>query len=332
MKLTSVCGLLAASFVLACGQHADSDRPQLAFVTNGIASFWTIAAAGVNQAAADLDVDCHVHMPAGGIVDQKSIVEDLLTRGVDGFAISPIDGVNQADLINEACERTHVITQDSDAPGTQRLCYVGMDNYVAGRECGKLVKEALPDGGSIMLFIGRLEQDNARRRRQGVIDELLERDFDSARYDVPGEVIQGDKYTILDTRTDQFDRTRAKGNAEDALAAYPDLAAMVGLFAYNPPACLEALRAAGKLGEVKVIAFDEADETLQGILDDEVYGTVVQDPYRYGYESVRILTALAQGDRSVLPESGFLDVPARSIRKPDVRAFWDELNELTKAE
>ena len=38
--------------------------------------------------------------------------------------------------------------------------------------CGKLVKEALLDGGSVMIFIGRLEQDNSKRRRQGVIDEF----------------------------------------------------------------------------------------------------------------------------------------------------------------
>ena len=51
-----------------------------------------------------------------------------------------------------------------------------MSNYDAGRLCGKLVKEALPKGGKIMIFIGRLEQDNAKLRRQGVIDEIAGRD------------------------------------------------------------------------------------------------------------------------------------------------------------
>ena len=60
--------------------------------------------------------------------------------------------------------------------------YIGMDNYKAGRMCGELVKEALPDGGNVMLFIGRLEQDNSKYRRQGVIDELLDRDRDAQYY------------------------------------------------------------------------------------------------------------------------------------------------------
>lgn len=300
----------------------------MAFVTNGIASFWTIANAGVRAAATEFDVEAVFKAP-NDVADQKRIVEELLTLDVDGIAISPIDGVNLASLIDEACARTHVITHDSDAPGTKRLCYVGMDNYTAGRECGKLLKEAMPDGGSVMLFVGRLEQNNARLRRQGIIDELLDRSVDSTRYDEPGQVSKGERYTVLDTRTDQFDTSRAKSNAEDALALHPDLGAMIGLFAYNTPSCLEALSAAGKLGQVRVVGFDEDDRTLQGILDGDVHGTVTQQPYRYGYESVRILAALARGEDPV-PADGFVDVPARVVRKADCQEFWDELKRLVE--
>ena len=56
--------------------------------------------------------------------------------------------------------------------------------------------------------------------------------------------------------------------------------------------CLEAIKEAGKTGQIQIIAFDEEAPTLQGIIDGHIYGTVVQNPYRYGYESVRILAAL----------------------------------------
>ncbi len=325
---------LAAAFALvvfpACRDSDAGGRPRLAYVTNGVDPFWTIAAAGVKAGAKEFDVRCDVKMPANGIVDQKRIVEELLAIGVDGIAISPIDGVNQAELVNEACGRTRVITHDSDAPGTERLCFVGMDNYLAGRECGKLVKEARPEGGSVMLFVGRLEQDNARKRRQGIIDELLDRSVDAGRYDGPGPPLAGERFTILDTRTDQFDYARAKSNAEDALSLHPDLGVMVGLFAYNAPACVEALRGAGRLGQVKIVAFDEADATLQGILDGHVYGTVTQQPYQYGYESVRILAGLARG-QDVLPPDGVVDVPVRVVRAENCRTFWDELKSLVES-
>jgi ribose transport system substrate-binding protein len=305
---------------------SSGEKPRVAYVTNGDASFWDIAAAGAKAAGEKLSADVTIHKP-GNITDQKRIVEDLMTRGADGIAISPIDPANQTSLINEAAAATKVITHDSDAPKSKRLCYIGMDNYIAGRMCGKLVKEALPKGGKLAIFIGRLEQDNARRRRQGVIDELLGRSSDPTRYDAPGSVIKNAKYNIVGTYTDQFDRAKAKANAEDVLSRHPDLAGMVGLFAYNPPACLQALKGAGKTGKIKLIAFDEADETLQAIKEGICHGTVVQNPYMYGFESVRILTALAKDDQSVLPKGGFLDIPARQIRKDKVDEFWADLKE-----
>ncbi len=306
-------------------------KPKIAYITNGVDPFWNTAAAGVKAAAKQFDADADVYMPAKGLIDQKRFIESLLAAGVDGIAISPIDAKNQVDLINEASRVTKVITHDSDAPDSQRLCFVGMDNYKAGRAAGKLIKEAVPNGGKVMLFVGRLEQLNAQQRRQGIIDELLDRPEQALNrlvVDPPGKPLVGAKYNVLDTRTDNFDYARAKANAEDAITSVPDLACMVGLFGYNPPNCLEALKSAGKTGQIKLVAFDENAPTLQGIIDGHIHGTVSQQPYFYGFESVRILAGLARGDQSVLPKGGFLEVPIVQVRKDSVDKFWVELKKL----
>ncbi|QDT43773.1 D-ribose-binding periplasmic protein precursor [Gimesia alba] len=332
--------LLSISFLFAgCNQQKgnessdatgskSAEKNDVAFVTNGIASFWVIAQKGAEKAGEDLDVNVEVRMPPKGVTDQKRMVQELLAQGIDGIAISPIDPDNQNDLLQEIADNSILVTQDSDAPESPRQCYIGMDNYKAGRMCGELVKEALPDGGEIMLFVGRLGQANAKLRRQGVIDELMDRSHDNTRYDEPGKVIKNEKYTILDTRLDDFDFPQAKANAQDAIANNPDLKGMVGLFAYNPPLCLEAIRDAGKLNEIKVISFDEDETSLQGIVDGTVEGTVVQNPYQYGYESVRVLNALANGDKSVIPENKIIHIPARKITKDNVKEFWAELKSL----
>jgi ribose transport system substrate-binding protein len=303
-------------------------RPGVAYVTNGVASFWVIAESGVKQGGQEFDADVQVLMPAEGISDQKRMIEDLLTKGVDGIAVSPIDPTNQTELLNRAAKYAHVITHDSDAPDSDRECYIGMDNYLAGRMCGELVKEAMPDGGKLAIFVGRLEQDNARRRRQGVIDSILERSADAMRFDPPDAEIQQGKWHIVGTYTDQFDRAQGKANAEDAMSRHPDLGGMVGLFAYNPPLLLEALKQGGKLGKVQVVAFDEADETLQGIQDGVVHGTVVQNPFEYGRQSVRVLAGLSRGQSLAelgIPDSGILNIEARQVRRDNVDAFWAEL-------
>ena len=305
-------------------------RPLIGFVTNGIDPFWSIAEAGAHAAGKEFDVTVEVKMPPadGRIAQQKRMIEELLTLGASGIAVSPIKPEDQLDILNSIGEQCHFVTHDADAPASNRLAYIGMSNYDAGRLCGKLVKEAIPDGGELMIFVGSLDQLNARQRRQGLIDELLDRSNDPTRYDAPNVgVLKGTKYTILDTRTDGFDKAIAKSLVEEAITKYPEMDLMVGLFAYNPPQMLAALKEADKLNKIKVVGFDEADATLQAILDGTCVGTIVQDPYRYGYESVRILAGLSRDDKSVLPPNGFLDIKARIIRKDNAKQFWDELKQ-----
>jgi ribose transport system substrate-binding protein len=318
-------GLGLALILSGCGEKK-AERSKFAVVTTGVASFWDICKIGAEKAGADLDVDVEVLMPNGG-VEQKSKMEDLLSRGVDGIAAAVIDPINQSEFFDEVAERVEFITVDTDAPDSKRKVYIGVDNYDAGRMCGQLVKEALPEGGQVILFIGRLEQDNSKRRRQGVIDELLDRSRDPSRYDAPGAPVKGEKYTVLATLTDQFDRAKGKANAEDMLTKYPKVGCMVGLFAYNPPLILEALSQAKRLNTVKVVGFDEEDVTLQAIVDGTVHGTVVQNPYEYGYQSVKVLKALFEGDDSMIPTNKFINIPARQIRKDTVTEFWADLNE-----
>jgi ribose transport system substrate-binding protein len=317
----NICGL-----ALGCkGSSPASSSPHIAYITNGVASFWTIARVGAEKAGRDLQVKVSVHMPAEGIADQKRIVEDLLVRGVDGIAISLIDAQNQTSFINEVSTHTKLITQDADAPQSKRLAYVGMDNYRAGRMLGELIAKTLPNGGSLAILVGRIEQDNARKRRQGVIDQVLGRSYDPDRFDPPGQELKGEAFSVLVTLTDQFDRVKAKSNCEDVMLRHQELTGIVGLFAYNIPACLEALKHSSSPHSVKLFAFDEADEVLQAIQDGKVVGTVVQNPFEYGYQSVKLLRDIVGGKADAIPPSTFIDIPARLVDSSNVSEFWSDL-------
>ena len=333
--LPAVCLLFATALGAGCDGGGGSSEsatklPRVAYITNGIDPFWDTAVAGARVGAKEFNLEVEAHKPAQGVTDQNRIIESLIAKRIDGMAISPIDAAGQVELINTACEQTKVITHDSDAPQTKRLCFIGVNNYKAGRQVGQLVKEAMPGGGSVMIFVGRLEQLNAQERRQGVIDELLDRpvqDLKAMKFDPQGAQLKGDKYSILDTRTDGFKYERAKGNAEEAITRYPDLGCMVGLFAYNPPQCLAAIKGAGKVGQIKLVGFDEQDATLEGIKEGSVYGTVSQQPFRYGRESMRILAGLVKGDNSVLPPNGYLELEGVVVKKDNVDQFWTELKQ-----
>lgn len=341
--LNIVCSLLAVAFLSACGDGSNSGqgnggnsgekKVRIVFVTNGVDPFWNIAENGALAAAKELNVDVEVYMPPKAtITEQKEFLENKLTLGVDGVAISPIKPEAQNGFLNEVAKETNLVTHDSDAPDSDRLMFIGMDNYKAGRAAGKLVKEAIPEGGKVMLFVGRLDQLNARQRRQGIIDELLDEPMQSGlnMTQTPNDgPVSNDKYTILDTRTDNFQAEKAKANAEDAISLYPDLDCMVGLFAYNIPNCLQAVKQADKVGTIKLVSFDENRATLEGIKAGEVHGTISQQPYEYGFQSVKILTALAKGDKSVLREDKYLEVGIVEVRQDNVASFAEKVAELS---
>jgi ribose transport system substrate-binding protein len=252
-------------------------------------------------------------MPAQGTPEeQKAIVDGLLADGVKAIAISPKDPANQTTYLNEVADKAILITQDSDAPESKRTVYIGTDNVAAGKQAGELVKEVLPAGGKIVLFVGTTDQANAKERIQGVKDAL-----------------KGTNITVVDTRTDNFDQAKAKTNVTEILSANPDIVGMVGLFAYNAPAIVSALKDAGKLGKIKIVAFDEQDETLQAIKDGHVAGTVVQQPYEFGYQSVKMMSALLKGEKPEIPENKQIIVPTKVIKQTDVDTFWAELKKLT---
>lgn len=151
------------------------NRVKVGFVSNNPAEFWNIAEAGTRKAAEEFNVEVLFRRPkTPTAAAQKEIIEDLLTQGVKAIAISVIDPVNQHDFLNEIADRVPLITQDNDAPNTKRKCYIGTDNYEAGKAVGKLVQEVLPEGGKIAIFVGQPDPINAKQRRQGVLDQLAD--------------------------------------------------------------------------------------------------------------------------------------------------------------
>lgn len=345
--------LVSLSFVASCGTRgsatiAGGPPVKVAFVTNNPEEFWTIAEAGAKQAQKDTGVQLIFKRPdPGDAAVQKEIIDTLVNQGVQAIAVSVIDPVNQAAYLDEVAAKVKLLAVDNDAPTTKRVAYIGTDNYSAGRAVGKLIKEAMPEGGVIAIFVGQLAALNARQRRQGVIDEIAGRprlpNIDDFTPSPDGET--HGKYRFH-TRT-YLDQPEGAGKAkENAVNALTELAnepnvCMVGLWAYNPPAILSAVKDKDKLGKIKIVGFDEMEATLDGISDGHVYATVVQQPYQFGYQSVKLLGELVRNPQAAASQKPIQYVPHRIIMKDDapgkegepkreaVEPFRKELRKLT---
>ena len=257
-------GVACMAFLAQAGCNQDrssapeSTRPRLVFITTGTNSFWQDAAAGIEAAANDFKAQFEIVSHAASMLDE---------RDTDGLAFTPINGAAQ------------LVGADG------RVCFVGVDHYKAGRKAAALAREALPDGGKILIFSQTPDYNASQERRQGIMDELAD-----------------PKFLI------------SEASGKTAFSQHLEVAVMICLSARDAAFCRDTLCARDRLDRVKVIAL-EADSFIREALDaGEVYGAITSQPYQYGYHAVRVLAGLARGDTSVLPRSGFLDLPLVVLR------------------
>jgi ribose transport system substrate-binding protein len=250
-------------------------------------AFWSLLRRGGElcaEAAGNLNLEfCFVTNAT--VEAQQQILRSLIEDGVDGIAVSPIDGEEQIAVLNEIAAKTLLVCVDSDAVGSKRVCYIGSDNVAAGRQAADLIKAALPEGGKIALFAGHVAAQNASERIEGIQGELT-----------------GSNIQIVDILEDGGRKEVAMKNVEETMARHPDLVGMVGIYGYDGPAILATLRKAGRVGEIKIVCFDDYDETMAGVAAGEIYGTVVQRPFEMGLKAIYAMEHYLAGDKSHLAE------------------------------
>lgn len=306
---TRISALALVAALMATSAPAE-DKKTLVFVVNGASDFWKLAEAGVNKAQEELpayDLQFKYPEQAAAAIQQR-LMDDLVAAGASAIMVSAVDPKSSTEALNRIGSQVPLFTTDSDAPDTNRVAYIGSSNTDAGKQAGEIAKKAMPDGGKCIGFVGLLGADNARERIEGMKSAL-----------------EGSKVELIDVRGDDIDMTRAKRNVEDALVANPDITCMVGFYSYNPPRIYEVLKEAGKLGQITVVAFDEDPITLGGVKEGTIAGTVVQQPYEWGYEGMKLMAAHLEGDDSGIPADKLVIIPAKIIDKDNVDAFEAEL-------
>ena len=310
MKKTTplLLALCVAALLQGCdkGNQPTNATPQkklrLGFVANNANDYWSILRVGCDFAVSELgDVDLIFRTPKDHTAAaQQEIISQMIADGLDGIAVSPIDAEKQTESLNSIPTSVLLICADSDAPKSRRLCYIGTDNVAAGKQAAELLKAALPQGGKIVLFVGYPNAQNVAERVEGIKTSLA-----------------GSSLEIVETLADEQKVPVAQKNAEDVLVKYPDLAGMVGLNSYTGPAIFQAVRSAGKAGQVKIVCFDEESDTLAGIAAGDIYGTVGQKPFWIGRKTISGMRNYLRGDKTQLATGGIF-VPTRVVTKDNV--------------
>jgi ribose transport system substrate-binding protein len=312
----SIAALSAALLVSAVSTTAHAaDKKHLYFVANGAVDFWKLAEAGMRKAQSELpNYTLEMKYPEqSSAAVQNRLLDDLVANGAAGIIISSVDPKTQTDELNKVAGQTLLATTDGDAPDTKRAFYLGSSNFDAGKQAAQILTKAMPNGGKCVAFAGLPGADLAVQRMKGMKEGL-----------------KNTKITIDSVRSDEMDQARAQSNAADILTARKDVNCMIGIFAYNTPQITLALQQSGRVGQVTVVGFDNDQGTLNGIKQGAVAGTVVQQPYQWGYLGMKYMARYVEGDRSFIPKDHMIIVPTQIIDKSNVDGFIEQVKTWMK--
>ena len=318
-RLPLLLSMIAAILAVGCSSDrkpaapvagAAADKPaattetkprRFIFITNGDDPFWDALLSGLKEgeqrfgcAASGITVARDVNN--GSAEGQIERLRQYATQDdVAGIAISVIQADNQS-IVEEMkklrAKGVKVITVDGDVNRDTfrdaRSYYIGTDNVVGGRTLGTATRALLEakgakDGGYVQ-FAGFTDNDNARSRMNGVKEAI------------------GPAYTERDRMADEMDLPRARDNVRNATQNHKDLAALVGIWAYNAPAIADVVTESGTRDKYVIATFDAQDLAIGHMEKGRIDVMVVQNPFEMGVRTVRVLKAMVEDDKPVLDE------------------------------
>lgn len=328
--IAAVVAIAAAFWYRQTVMQPPAPRPMgsVVVVTGGPGPYWQTIANGARAAAKECDVEVRIENPQNdeNVNQQTEILAKLDLTNVAGVAVSPLDAEGQTSLINKIADQAVVVTLDSDAPESMRDTYIGTHNYAAGKRAAELVKEAVPEGGKLVVVLANLTKNNMLERREG-FETAIEK---AASQDAATDV----KYQVVDYLVDEGNEEKCRELLTGALEAHPDLACVVGMNGYHGPLLLELFKSQDRLGQIKLITFDDEPETLAGVEAGEIYATVAQDPFLYGYKAVERLAMVCRGSDGLRPlqkVKSTYSVNTQTIRQDNVADFRQQVKERVEA-
>jgi ribose/xylose/arabinose/galactoside ABC-type transport system permease subunit/DNA-binding LacI/PurR family transcriptional regulator len=282
---------LAALLLVGCG--GGEARSTFALVPKAMSNpFFDQARDGCRAAEAELpDVEC-LYVGPGEHDEQAQveIVQDLVTRRVDGIAVAPSNAPAIARALVRAREAgIPVLTWDSDLlpeDRALRASYVGTRNRDIGVAQAEILLRMKPGGGTLCIQSGGPAAANHNERIQGIRETLAGRGWSEA---AGCPVYSHDDFPL------------AVVQLEEVLARHPDLGAFVTTGGF--PQYVEAAyrRVVAKhldrirSGATLIVAADTLPMQMAILRDGLSHAQVGQRPFEMGRRAMHLLRDLRDG-------------------------------------
>jgi ribose transport system substrate-binding protein len=304
------CGSCDADDTAGTSAGGDVEPRVIAVIPKGTThEFWKSVHAGAIEAGRALGVEILWQGPLreDDRSEQVRVVEDMISRGVAGIVLAPLDDTALVPPAREAVtEGIPVAIIDSDLSWDGRVSFIATDNREGGRVAGRRLGELLEGHGKALMMRYQEGSASTNEREEGFLEVM--------RAEFPGiELVSTNQYGGATTET-------AYSTGENLLVGFPDVN---GVFAPNESTTfgmLRALRDANKGGVIKLVGFDSSTSLVEGLEAGDVHGLVVQNPFRMGELGVRTMVAHLEG-QEVEPriDTGATLVTRENVSTPEIR-------------
>ncbi len=268
--------------------------------------FFNVIAESMKAEAAKHGYEVLVVSGEFDVARQQNQVKDFIVRKCVAIVLCPCDSRSIVPAIHEAHNAgipvftADIAVMDDTAPVT---AHIATDNLQGGRLAGEAMIEALGEQGGKVVILDFRQAESCIMRVRGFKEVIAAHNAATGSEvirivaELPGDGMKDKGYRMT----------------EDALQAHPDLA---GIFAINDPSALGAIGAlqnAGKMDQVKIIAFDGQPEGKEAIRDGLIYADPIQFPDQIGIKTVQAIVRYLEGE----PVDKQLLIPTQLYRKED---------------
>lgn len=283
--LALICGILTLLALPGRGHAEEAAKPLLYGIPVGPPSaFWNEAGDGARQAAKELGYDIiYRGAPQLDLEGQRRLFDIALKSGAKGIFIAPNTPERAEDLARAKAAGIPVVYFDRTMGKTDDLAsFIGTDNFAGGKLAAEeLVKKAGKDA-KLKVVVFRMDRNvvPTTERERGFIEGVTAAGYEVvASPEVSSEVGEA--------------RSRIRKFLADP--ATPKFSAVFTPAEYVAVATVLTLQELGKTRDYIHIGFDSGDVIEKAIQSGDMYGTIVQQPYQMGYQSVKALDAVLHG-------------------------------------
>lgn len=246
--------------------------------------YWQAVKRGADDAGKQFGASIIWNGPSeegSGVNQENQIVEDAITKKVDGIVVAPIDRMALVQAIDKAVpQKIPVVIFDSDAQTKNRISFVATDNYhggvLAAQRMGQLVSGKVEVGEVPVQANSQSTED-----REKGFEETIKKSFPNI--------------TVVRSQYGQSDRTISMNVANDMLTRHPKMVAVFGSNETSAVGALNAIRNRQLAGKVKIVGFDSAPTLTDALKSGDIDSLVVQNPYKMGFEGVKAVVDFKAG-------------------------------------